>query len=58
MVLANAELKARAGSELAGPDSFVIGVDTDVVLDGTLLGKPSDREGAASGLRMLAGRRH
>lgn len=58
LVLANAELKARAGSKLAGADAYVIGSDTDVVLDGQLLGKPGDEAAAARRLRALSGRAH
>ena len=54
----NARRKARAGVELAEADSVVIGVDTDVALDGALLGKPEDGEGAQRRLRALSGRRH
>lgn len=50
-----AEAKAR---RVARPDSVVIGADTSVVLDGTILGKPTDRADAAAMLRLLAGRSH
>ena len=57
MVLENARRKARRpGSTLAGNrtgegpgTSAVLGVDTDVALDGRLLGKAEDEAGAASG---------
>ncbi|MFE8696880.1 Maf family protein [Cytobacillus sp. FJAT-53684] len=49
--------KARAVSKQY-PDSFVIGADTVVVLDGTVLGKPVDRMEAFSMLKALAGRTH
>ena len=39
-------------------DGLVIGADTSVVLDGTILGKPADRAQASSMLRMLSGRTH
>jgi septum formation protein len=58
LVLANAELKARAGAALAAPDARVVGSDTDVALDGRVLGKPADREAAAERLRALSGRSH
>ena len=58
VVVENARRKARAGVELAPPGSLVIGVDTDVALDGALLGKPEDRDGAEERLRALSGRRH
>jgi septum formation protein len=40
------------------PASLVLGADTVVVLDGTILGKPKDPEEARSMLRSLAGRQH
>jgi septum formation protein len=58
LVLRNAELKARAGAEIAGPGATVIGSDTDVVIGGELLGKPTDAEQASRRLRRLAGRTH
>ena len=59
VVLANAELKARAGAVLAGSDALVIGSDTDVVgPGGAVLGKPADPEAARERLRQLAGRTH
>jgi septum formation protein len=58
VVLENARRKARAGAAIADPESIVVGVDTDVALDGALLGKPADRAGAADRLRALSGRTH
>lgn len=40
------------------PDALVIGSDTTVVIDGSILGKPTDRADAARMLRMLSGRAH
>ena len=40
------------------PGAFVLGADTTVVVDGTILGKPRDVSDAARMLRLLAGRRH
>lgn len=40
------------------PDAFVLAADTVVVVDGTLLGKPSDRREAHRMLALLAGREH
>ena len=40
LVVENARRKARAVAARAGEGSIVLGVDTDVVLDGRLLGKP------------------
>jgi septum formation protein len=36
----------------------VLGVDTDVFLDGDMLGQPVDRDAAAERLRRLSGREH
>ena len=56
MVLRLAEAKADAPA--TGPGDFVIGADTAVVLDGTVLGKPVDRADALDMLLRLSGRRH
>jgi len=40
------------------PEDLVLGADTVVVVDGTILGKPADPEDAGRMLRMLAGRTH
>ena len=52
--------KARACRDLATtPDDAVfLGADTTVVVDGDVLGKPSDREDGISMLRRLSGREH
>src|SRR4051812_9320299 len=42
----------------AHPDAIVIGSDTIVVIDGRILGKPSDERDAAETLRVLSGRTH
>ncbi|HHV62811.1 MAG TPA: septum formation inhibitor Maf [Firmicutes bacterium] len=49
------DVAARIGP---GEDALVIGSDTVVVLDGEIIGKPSDLEDARSMLRKLAGRAH
>ncbi|OFX17758.1 MAG: septum formation protein Maf [Armatimonadetes bacterium RBG_16_58_9] len=56
-VLYSARMKAR---DVAGrfPGSLVIGADTIVVVDDTILGKPVDAEDAAGMLRALGGRTH
>jgi septum formation protein len=51
----NARRKARAGVR---EGSLVLGVDTDVCLDGRLLGKAPDEAGARARLRALSGRTH
>ena len=38
--------------------SIVVGADTEVVVDGQVLGKPADAENASRMLRMLSGRSH
>ena len=55
LVVENALRKARAA---ARPDAVALGVDTDVVLDGRLLGKPEDAAQARARIRALAGRTH
>ncbi len=40
------------------PDAIVLGADTVVVVDGQILGKPSDPADASRMLRMLSGRQH
>ena len=55
VVLENARLKAHAA---ATEGALVIGCDTDVALDGRLLGKPGDEEEAGTFLAVLSGREH
>jgi septum formation protein len=57
VVLANARRKARAGAEMTGGD-LVLGVDTDVALDGSLLGKARNLPEARERLQALSGRVH
>jgi len=40
------------------PESWILAADTVVVLDGEILGKPTDREDAVSMLKRLNGREH
>ncbi|MEK6250509.1 MAG: Maf family nucleotide pyrophosphatase [Actinomycetota bacterium] len=54
-VLENARRKAAAAQ---APDALVIGCDTDVVVDGRALGKPSDQGTAREYLELLSGRSH
>jgi septum formation protein len=59
VVVENARRKAHAGRALVGTaDALVLGVDTDVALDGRLLGKPEDAKGARTRLESLSGRTH
>ena len=53
LALENARRKA-----LAVPGELVLGADTDVGLDGEVLGKPRDAQHARELLARLAGRRH
>ena len=52
--------KAHAVARTLPPDrpALVLGADTEVVLDGILMGKPRDGTDAIRILRALAGRRH
>ena len=60
LVLENARLKAFAGFAAASEpeDVVVLGVDTDVFVDGRMLGQPVDRAAAEERLRALSGREH
>lgn len=53
-----ARRKAEAVAATSAPDAVVVGADTVVLLDGALLGKPTDREDAKRMLRALSGRSH
>ncbi|MDO8589468.1 MAG: Maf family protein [Armatimonadota bacterium] len=56
-VVRAAAQKARAVAE-GQKDAIVIGADTIVVVDGRILGKPTDVQDARRMLRLLAGRTH
>jgi nucleoside triphosphate pyrophosphatase len=58
VVLENARLKAGAVHERRDDAAVVLGADTDVLLDGRLLGKPDDASGARAHLEALSGRTH
>lgn len=60
LVLANARRKAEAvAAERGATDELpVLGADTDVVVDGRLIGKPEDEAAARERLGLLAGRTH
>lgn len=49
---------AKRLSTAQSPPDFVIGADTCVTLDGTVYGKPKDRDHASSMLNNLSGRSH
>ena len=51
-------LAREKAAEVKARNSVVIGADTTVVLDGEILGKPTDRDDAAATLRRLSGRSH
>jgi len=53
----NAHRKARVVAKQI-PDALVLGADTLVFLDTTILGKPADRAGAHAMLAVLEGRTH
>ena len=57
LVRTHAVGKARSVVADAG-DRLILGVDTAVVLDGHVLGKPGDEAEAGSMLSLLGGRRH
>jgi septum formation protein len=50
--------KARSVAHLGGPHRPVLGVDTAVAVDGTVLGKPANAAEAERMLEQLAGRTH
>ena len=56
-VLRLSEAKARDVG-MYYPDAWVIGADTIVFVDGTVLGKPKHREEAMEMLRQLSGKEH
>ncbi|HHN77617.1 MAG TPA: septum formation protein Maf [Phycisphaerales bacterium] len=55
-----AYLKARAVADSLDPDepAVVLGADTVCVLDGAIIGQPTDREDARRIIRSFEGRRH
>jgi septum formation protein len=59
-VIRLAAAKADAGwhTQDGGRDAPVLAADTAVVVDGTILGKPADRQDAEAMLRQLSGRTH
>lgn len=58
MVVENALRKARAAAAQVEDGRLVLGADTDVALDGRLLGKADDEAGARERLEVLSGRTH
>jgi septum formation protein len=53
-----ARLARGKASAVAGPGEVVVAADTTVVIDGRIIGKPSDRAEARDSLRTLSGRTH
>lgn len=49
---------SEQGGATLGPNMFVLGADTIVVVDGQVLGKPQDEQDAFRMLRLLSGRTH
>jgi septum formation protein len=58
VVIENARRKAHAGRAEAGGEGLTLGVDTDVAIEGRLLGKAADEAGARERLATLSGRTH
>ena len=58
LVLGNALRKARAVADRVGDGHRVLGVDTDVALQGRLLGKPETADDARTLLTRLSGTTH
>jgi septum formation protein len=58
VVVENARRKARAGLVEADPGTVALGADTEVVLEGRVLGKPGDEGQARALLEALSGRAH
>lgn len=60
LVVENARRKARAGLEIAaaGAGEVALGVDTEVVVDGNVLGKAANVDEARERLLALSGRTH
>jgi septum formation protein len=56
--LAAAKAAASAAAGEPGDDEVVLAADTEVVIDGRVLGKPRDRDDAHAMLRALSGRSH
>lgn len=58
VVLENARWKAAAAATTARPGTLVVAGDTEVVLDGRVLGQPEDESEASEMLSRLSGRDH
>ena len=58
LAVENARRKAEDVAAKEGPDVPVLGADTVVAVDETILGKPKDETDAVRMLRLLSGRQH
>jgi len=58
LVVENARRKASAGLSEAPEGSLVLGADTEVVVDGRVLGQPGGADEARAHLEALSGRTH
>lgn len=58
VVVDNARRKARAVARQVVGEALIIGCDTEVVLDGALLGQPGDEAEAQAYLARMSGREH
>jgi nucleoside triphosphate pyrophosphatase len=58
LVVVNSLRKAEAVAARVGSEALVIAGDTEVVVDGDVLGQPADRGEARSHLERLSGREH
>jgi len=56
--VARLAIAKAAAVRARNPDSWILGGDTEVVLDGEALGKPDSQDAAAEMLRQLSGRTH
>jgi septum formation protein len=58
VVIENARRKARSAADQAAPDALVLGADTEVVIDGRVLGQAGEAGEARAHLETLSGRTH
>ena len=58
LAVAEENARRKAAAVAAGDGGLVLGADTDVALDGEILGKPADADEARAFLARLGGRTH
>lgn len=58
LAVVNAELKAKFSAQFLPEDSIILSADTIVVINGKILGKPSQEHTAQEMLQLLSGRVH